>query len=52
MFTSDVNFCNDTYQGLNNLMRRSTMISQASEKQRSIFFNILRNKVQERKKNL
>jgi hypothetical protein len=52
MFTSDAGFCNDTQAALQNLMRRSTMISQASEKQRSIFFNILRNKVRERKKNL
>jgi len=52
MFTSDGGFCSDTKNALQNLMRRSTMISQASEKQRSIFFNILRNKVRERKKNL
>ncbi|HYJ39109.1 MAG TPA: helix-turn-helix domain-containing protein [Chitinophagaceae bacterium] len=52
MFTSDANFCGDTYNALQNLLRRSTMISQASEKQRAMFFNILRNKVRERKKNL
>jgi len=52
MVTSDTTFCGDTHNALQNLMRRSTMISQASEKQRSIFFNILRNKVRERKKNL
>ena len=52
MFTTDTAFCNDTYHGLKNLMRRSTLISQDSEKQRSIFFNILRNKVADRKKNL
>ena len=52
MFTSDHTFCGDTYNGLHNLMRRSTLISTASEKQRSIFFNILRNKVRERKKSL
>ena len=52
MFTSDGKFCGDTYNALQNIMRRSTMISQASEKQRSIFFNILRNKVRDRKKNL
>jgi len=52
MFTTDETFCNDTYDGFQNLMRRSTMISEASEKQRNIFFNILRNKVQDRKKNL
>jgi len=52
MFTSDAHFCGDTFNGLQNLMRRSTLISTASEKQRNIFFNILRNKVKDRKKNL
>jgi len=52
MFTTDSGFCNDTYNGLQTIMKRSTIISQASEKQRNSFFNILRNKVQERKKNL
>jgi hypothetical protein len=52
IFTTDSNFCTDAYQGLQNIMKRSTIISQASEKQRNNFFNILRNKVLERKKNL
>ena len=52
MFTTDAEFCNDTYRGLQNIMKRSTIISQGSEKQRNSFFNILRNKVLERKKNL
>jgi hypothetical protein len=52
MFTTDSTFCADTYRGLQTIMQRSTLISQASEKQRNIFFNILRNKVLERKKNL
>jgi hypothetical protein len=52
MVTSDTTFCGDTYNALQNLMRRSTILSQGSEKQRNIFFNILRNKVRERKKNL
>lgn len=52
MFTSDSAFCNDTYYGLQNIMKRSTIISQGSERQRNIFFNILRNKVLERKRNL
>jgi hypothetical protein len=52
MFTSDTDFCGDTHNALQNLLRRSTMISQASEKQRNIFFNILRAKVRDRKKNL
>ena len=52
MFTTDEIFCTDTHNAFQNLMRRSTMISQASEKQRNSFFNILRNKVTVRKKNL
>jgi hypothetical protein len=52
MFTTDSQFCNETYNGLQNIMKRSTLISQGSEKQRNIFFNILRNKVLERKRNL
>ena len=52
MFTADKEFCNDTFQGMQNIMKRATIISQASEKQRNTFFNILRNKVLERKKNL
>jgi hypothetical protein len=30
-------------------MKRATIISQTSEKQRNIFFNILLNKIEERK---
>jgi hypothetical protein len=52
MFTADSTFCQDTYNGMQNIMRRSTLISHGSEKQRNNFFNILHHKVIERKKNL
>jgi len=52
MFTSDVSFCDQTYDAIQNLMRRSTMISGVSEKQRNIFFNILRHKIADRINNL
>ncbi len=48
MFTTDEEFCKDTYESLQNLLRRSTMISQVSEKQRNIFFNIVRHKIEDR----
>ncbi len=50
--TSDENFCNDQYRDFENLIRRSTQISQSSERQRNIFFNILLAKIQDRKRNL
>jgi hypothetical protein len=39
--TSDESFCNRTYESLQNLMRRATILSNVSEKQRRIFFNSL-----------
>jgi len=50
MFTRDENFCNPCYDDMNNMMKRSTLISQTGEKQRNIFFNIMQNKVKERMK--
>ena len=44
--TYDEVFCNDLYSDFENLIRRSTQISQTSERQRNIFFNILLSKVQ------
>jgi hypothetical protein len=37
--TTDEGFCNEVYQQLQDNMRRSTLISNVSEKQRTIFFN-------------
>ena len=52
MATADDTFCNDTFEVMQNLMKRSTQISSVSEKQRNIFFNILIAKIQDRKKHL
>jgi hypothetical protein len=45
MTTGDTAFCNETAEKLNNLMRRATIISTVSEKQRSLFFNGLLKKI-------
>ncbi len=52
MFTRDESFCGPCYQDLQNLMKRATLISETSEKQRNIFFGILLSKITDRKKNL
>ncbi|HEU4472232.1 MAG TPA: hypothetical protein VFR58_14165 [Flavisolibacter sp.] len=41
MVTTNEDFCAATFERLQTLMRRATLISQSSEKQRNIFFNIL-----------
>lgn len=50
--TSDEIFCKELYKDFENLIRRSTQISNTSEKQRNIFFNILLEKINDRKRNL
>jgi len=50
--TRDERFCDQCYDNLQNLMRRATLISQTSEKQRNIFFGILLAKIEDRVKNL
>lgn len=50
--TSDEIFCTELYKDFENLIRRSTQISNTSEKQRNIFFNILLEKINDRKRNL
>lgn len=52
IFTRDENFCNPCYEDLQNMMKRSTLISQTSEKHRNIFFSIMLSKVHDRKKRL
>lgn len=52
MVTRDEKFCTDTYNDLQSLIRRSTLISETSEKQRNIFFSIMLNKISVRKKHL
>ena len=51
IMTNDESFCNDLFGDFENLIRRSTQISQSSEKQRNIFFNIILSKIQDRKHN-
>jgi len=50
--TRDELFCNPYYDDLQNLMKKSTIISQTSEKQRNIFFGIMLGKIADRKKYL
>jgi hypothetical protein len=50
--TRDESFCDQCRDGMLNLMRRSTLISQTSEKQRNIFFGVLLTKIEDRQKKL
>lgn len=52
IMTVDENFCNQLYKDFENLIKRSTQISQSSEKQRNIFFGIILSKINDRKKHL
>lgn len=52
MITKDERFCASTFNELETLTRRSTMISETGEKQRNIFFNILITKIEDRKRHL
>ena len=52
MATRDIAFCDHFHQYLQNLMRRSTLISEVSEKERSRFFRIMRGKIEHRKESL
>ena len=45
MVTRDERFCTQCGEDLNNMMRKATVISQTSEKQRNIFFGILLAKI-------
>lgn len=52
LLSTDASFCEPLYEDLKQQMKRATIISQTSEKQRNIFFGILLSKIQERKKKL
>lgn len=41
MIIDNESFCNDIHLKLQNLMKRATLLSEVSDKQRNIFFNIL-----------
>jgi hypothetical protein len=45
LFTADEEFCENVYQKMQMLMRKSTLLSNASEKQRNMFFNTLLKKI-------
>lgn len=52
MATRDVKFCEYAHDYVQNLMRKSTLISTVSEKERARFFKYLRNRITARKENL
>lgn len=52
MRTMDKNFNQNMYNHVQNQMRRSTLISDVSEKERSRFFRIIREKIERRKATL
>lgn len=52
MITRDVTFCENMNQYIQNLLRKSTLISMVSERERLRFFKQLRNRIEGRKQNL
>ena len=50
--TQDQSFCEYTFKNLQNLIRKSTYASVVGEKDRNMFFNTLREKIHDRKKNI
>lgn len=52
MTTRDDSFCKDTFDMMQNIIKRSTLLSSVSEKQRNVFFNILLSKIEDRKRHL
>ncbi|HJW15853.1 MAG TPA: helix-turn-helix domain-containing protein [Flavisolibacter sp.] len=50
MYTQDHEFCNSVHVRIQKLLRRSTILSGVSEKQRYLFFNSLMNKIPNRHK--
>lgn len=52
LITRDVSFCDNMYGYIQNLQKKSTLISAVSEKERTRFFKYLRQKIANRKQNL
>jgi hypothetical protein len=52
MMTRDTRFCDNMYANIQKLMRKSTLISTVSERERSRFFKYLRQRIESRKQNL
>lgn len=51
MATTDVNFCEKTYRNVQNLIKKSTLISHVSERERAQFFQYLRTRIAARTQN-
>lgn len=49
LMTRDPGFCDYTYQHIQNIIKKSTLISEVGEKDRSRFFNNIREKINTRK---
>lgn len=52
LLTNDVRFCDNMYAHIQNLKRKSTLISAVSERERSRFFKHLRQRIENRKQSL
>lgn len=52
MITRDTRFCDYTKKSLENIMRKSSLISSVSEKERNRFFHVLKEKIHNRQKSL
>ena len=52
MITRDNRFCDYTKKSLENIMRKSSLISSVSEKERNRFFHVLKEKIHHRQKGL
>ena len=52
MLSRDVRFCDNMYSYIQNLVRKSTLISTVSERERARFFKYLRQKIAGRKQSL
>lgn len=49
LLTKDPSFCEYTWQHFQNIIKKSTLISEVGEKERSRFFNIIKEKINARK---
>ena len=52
MLTRDINYCENCHYYIQNLLKRSTLISEVSEKERLRYFRRMRERVEKRKKSL
>jgi hypothetical protein len=52
MMSTDIAFCENLYQFIQNLLQRCTLISEVSEKERTRYFRIIRDRITKRKEAL